>query len=502
MRWLPPLVALLVLAGPAGAATIRGTVHGDALAGTPLPDRIVAGKGNDHVQAAFGGADEIDCGPGLDVVSADLGDMVAPSCEIVSRRLSVDTSTNADGQHETAVEPDGFAWGSTVVAAFQLGRRESGGATNIGTALSRDAGRTWQRSVLPAVTVDSSPTGPETAASDPTVVYDVAHGVWLVATLTIEPGGSHVYVARSTDGVHWSAPVDAASGAILDKEWLVCDNGVASPFRGRCYAEYTDDQKNVTVSQSSDDGGLTWSQPVTAADFLVGTQPVVQPNGTLVVVVGDYQGRESATGSIVSLRSTDGGATFARFTVSNLESAPNGAMRAIALPSIDVGSDGTIYAAWDDCRFRPGCAANDIVVSTSPDGVSWSAPTRVPLFPASSTSSAFIPGLGADPAQPGHLGLVYANYVPGSCQRAACLLGIGFTQSRDGGRTWIAPQQLDAKPMQMSWLARTEGGRMVGDYFSTSFAGGRVIPVFALAAPPLRDRFREAIFAASLRALR
>ena len=39
---------------------------------------------------------------------------------------------------------------------------------------------------------------------------------------------------------------------------------------------------------------------------------------------------------------------------------------------------------------------------------------------------------------------------------------------------------------------------MVGDYFSTSFAGGRVVPVFALAAPTVAGRFREAIFATSL----
>ena len=42
---------------------------------------------------------------------------------------------------------------------------------------------------------------------------------------------------------------------------------------------------------------------------------------------------------------------------------------------------------------------------------------------------------------------------------------------------------------------------MVGDYFSASFAGSRVVPVFALATSLLKGRFREAMFAASLRAL-
>jgi len=468
LRRLLPLLLLFALASTATAATIRGTVRADLL------------------QTAFNAKDSVRCGRGVDIVSADLSDKVAADCEIVSRRLSVDPYSNLDSQHETAVEPDDFAFGNTIVAAFQLGRREGGAAANIGTAVSHDGGRTWQRSVLPGVTVNLG--GSETAASDPTVAYDAVHNVWLVGTLTIHRGGSDVMVARSSDGLHWSAPVVAAEAPTLDKDWLVCDNGASSPFRGRCYAEYTDDDRNITVSQSSDDGGVTWSAPVRAGGFLVGTQPVVQPNGTLTVVAGDYAGEDSLTGSVVALRSTDGGATWRASTVSDLQSAANDPMRAIALPSVDVDSTGTIYAAWHDCRFRPACTANDIVLSTSADGVTWSAPTRVTTGPSS-----FIPGLGADPTTPGRLGLVYA-YLD-----ARQALNIGFTQSRDGGKTWTRAQRLDAQPMQMSWLPRAEGGRMVGDYFSTAFSSGRVVPVYALAAAPAKGRFREGIFAASLK---
>jgi len=500
VRRLAPLLAALALAAPAAAAaaTIHGTAGSDAIVGTPAADTIVAGAGNDLIQAAFGGVDRIDCGPGRDIVSADQSDRVAANCEVVSRRLSVDLSTNPQSQHETAVEPDSFSWGSTVVAAYQLGRFETGAASNIGVSVSRDGGRTWQRTTLPAVTVESQPPGPELSASDPTVAYDAVHGVWLVGTLTLEARSSHVYVARSTDGLHWSAPVDAAAGPELDKDWIACDNNAASPHRGRCYAEFTDDDRNVTVSESSDDGGLTWSAPVTASSLLVGTQPVILPNGTLVVVAGDYVDERALNGSIVALRSTDGGATFTRATIGQLTSAANGVMRSASLPSVDVDSNGTIYAVWHDCRFRPGCTENDLVLSTSTDGVTWTAPARIPLAPVPSTFDAFIPGLAADPARPGRLGLVYAFFTPGSCARGACTLEIGFVTSPNGGTTWTAPQRLDAQPMQMTWLAKAEGGRMVGDYFSTSFAGDRVVPVFTLATSPLRGRFREAIFAASL----
>ena len=498
-RVLPVLLLLFLVASTATAATIHGSSRGELMLGTQQPDRLIGGAGNDLVQAAFGGKDRIDCGPGNDIVSADGTDTVAPNCEVVSRRISVDPYANGDSQHETAVEPDSFSFGSTVVAAFQVGRRENGAASNIGTAVSVDAGRTWKRSFLPGTTVNSTPPGQEVAASDPAVAYDAVHGTWLVSSLTIERGASHVYIARSTDGKSWSAPVDAAAGPSLDKEWIACDNHATSPFRGRCYLEYTDDDQSFTASQFSTDGGLTWSPVVRAGAFLVGTQPVIQPDGALVVIAGDYTHDDALTGAMVELRSTDGGASFTRSVVSDLQAAPNAPMRATSLPSVVADSSGTIYAVWGDCRFRPACARNDIVLSTSSDGVNWTPPARVGLAPVSSGASYFIPGLAADPARPGGLGLVYAYFHAGSCKNNACLLGMGVAQSRDGGSTWTT-QRLDAQPVSTNWLPRA-GGRMVGDYFSTSFAGGRVVPVFALAAPPAGGRLREAIFAASLRTL-
>jgi hypothetical protein len=313
--------------------------------------------------------------------------------------------------------------------------------------------------------------------------------------LGVERSFTHIYVARSSDGVHWSAPIDAADGSVLDKEWIACDNGASSPFRGRCYLEYTDDEANTTVSQYSVDGGQTWSTPTQAGGILVGTQPVVQPNGTLVVVAGDYQNDQALSGAVVALRSTDGGVSFVRYPVSDLRSADTMPMRAISLPSLAADSEGTLYATWADCRFRSSCSGNDLVLSTSPDGMTWTAPTRI-----TAGTDAFIPGLAADPAHAGGLAVVYAHY-DGTCSKAPCLLGVELAQSRNGGKTWSAPQRLDAQPFSTSWLARAEGGRMVGDYFATSFAGGRVVPVFALATTPLNGRFREAIFATSLRAL-
>jgi hypothetical protein len=505
-RALAILLLGSVLVGTAAAATVRGTARGELLRGTARPDRILGGAGDDRISAAFGGTDTATCGAGRDLVVADRSDRVARDCELVVRRISVDATTNPGSQHETAVEPDSFAWGTTVVAAFQVGRFASGGASAIGWATSTDEGQTWRNGTLPGLTLESKPAGDQSRASDPAVAYDAVHGVWLVSSLTLVSNTSNIRVSRSANGVAWDAPVQVANGPILDKEWIACDNGSASPFRGRCYVVYTDDSLHRVSLQSSTDGGLTWSEPVRVAGELIGAQPVVRPDGSLVVVVADLPGESDndagSNGSILAFKSVDGGATFARSSpVADVRWHDTG-MRAIPLPSAAVDSAGTITIAWHDCRFRAGCSANDILVSSSADGTSWTAPRRVPLDAPGSGIDHFITGLDADPAGTGRLALVYAFYAPRSCGGGTCRLEIGFVTSRDAGATWSAAQRLDAEPFPVTWIARTDSGRMVGDYFSVSFAGDRIVPVFALASPPIGTHFREAIFASSFDAQR
>jgi len=149
-----------------------------------------------------------------------------------------------------------------------------------------------------------------------------------------------------------------------------------------------------------------------------------------------------------------------------------------------VDGAGRVYVAWQDCRFRSGCTANDIVYSTSLDGVTWSAVTRVPIDPVTSGVDHFIPGIAVDRATSGssaHLALGYYYYPVSSCNSSTCQLTAGFVSSLDGGATWTPPTRV-AGPMTLSWIANTDQGRMVGDYMSTSFTGdGKAHPVFSWA---------------------
>jgi hypothetical protein len=420
-----------------------------------------------------------------------------------TRQISVDAITSGPGQHATQVEPDTFAYGRTVVAAFQNGRNFGGSSAAIGVSVSHNGGHTWRtRSYLPYLTIFAQPAGPFVAASDPSVAYDARHHRWLVSTLVTGggmPGSGLAISASEDDGDTWLRPVviAPAAGSDYDKNWIVCDNDPGSPFAGHCYGTWDDfGQVNTLLSNTSTDGGRTWSPPAPTADHAlgIGGQPVVQPDGIVVVPADDL-----GEAGLLAYRSTDGGATWGPTTpISPIQWHPAaGGLRAGTLPSAGIDATGTIYLAWPDCRFRPGCTSNDIVLSRSADGVHWSTPRRVPIDPVGGTVDHLVPGLGVDPSTSGgdaHLGLTYYSYPQAGCSPTTCRLDVGFVSSTDAGATWSAARRLNQQSMQLGWLADTSQGRMVGDYISTSFSNGKAVGVFALATAP-DPGFHESMFA-------
>src|SRR5271166_6905146 len=68
---------------------------------------------------------------------------IPASAQSLFRQLSQDSFTNGTSQHMTEVEPAAFAYGSTIVAAFQVARISSGGGADIGWATSTNAGISW-----------------------------------------------------------------------------------------------------------------------------------------------------------------------------------------------------------------------------------------------------------------------------------------------------------------------------------------------------------------------
>lgn len=430
------------------------------------------------------------------------------SANVPITQISHDPFANTTSQHATEVEPDTFANGSTVVSAFQVGRFFNGGGTDIGTARSTDGGATWGTpSFLPGLTATSGIGGatgaPFERVSDASVAFDRRHSTWLVSSIPLEFNTTNVptvFVSRSTDGATWGNPVSIPpppTKADLDKNWTVCDNTPSSPFYGHCYTEFDNfGQGDLEYMSTSTDGGQTWSNPVATAgnDKGLGGQPLVQPNGTVIVPFESLNGKEAA------FRSTNGGASWSRaVTISAIRFAGvGGSLRTSPLPVAEIDGAGNVYVAWEDCRFRKNCTSNDIVFSTSSDGVNWSAVKRVPIDPVTSGADHFIPGLAVDRSTSGsgaHLALAYYFYPDATCT-GGCQLTVGYISSPDGGAHWGNALQV-AGPMALTDIANTSQGRMTGDYISTSFnAAGKAVPVFAVGNHhTVAQPFDEAMYA-------
>jgi len=325
-------------------------------------------------------------------------------------------------------------------------------------------------------------------ATDPAVAYDAQDNVWMISSLVLQEAGGvqgvAIYTSRSTDGgLTWGTPVLTNGTSVSpDKNWIVCDNTASSPFYGNCYTEWDDNGAGNRMEMSrSTDGGATWSVAATNNAGIIGGQPVVRPDGTVIVPTANAN--ETAIGAF---NSTNGGVSWSAVTtIATIKHhGVAGSLREGPLPSAEIDGAGTVYIAWTDCRFIRGCKANDIVIthSLNATGTSWSAITRVPLDGVSSGVDHFIPGLAVNKSTSGasaQLGLTYYFYPKGSTA-----LSVGFSSSANGGSTWSTPQVITSG-MKSTWAATTSQGRMVGDYISTSYGSdGLAHGIFGAANTP------------------
>ena len=420
-------------------------------------------------------------------------------------RISTDTFSNSSSQHATEIEPDTFAFGSTIVAAFQVGRALHGASSDTGFATSIDGGKTWTSGFLPGISRAQDPSNPYDLANDPGVGYDAAHGVWLIVTMpwSYAPGDRPpapipgAIVSRSTDGIHWDDPIAVTPDVLSsDKPWVTCDNTPTSPFYGNCYVEWdVPNSGGLIQMNTSSDGGLTWGPTLSTPDNAsgVGGLPLVQPNGKVIVPFVHL-----AQNSMLAFSSSDGGATWSTtVTISRIsQRRAAGGFRTTAMPSAEIDAAGNVYVVWQDCRFRTACSSGDIVMSTSSDGVRWSNPVRIPIDSVSSTVDHFIPGLAVDPTTSGpaaHLALAYYYYPVANCTFDTCELNVGFISSSNGGRTWGSPLTL-AGPMKLAWLPTTNRRPMLADYISSSYCLHKAYTVFPVAQPKVGTTFDVAMF--------
>jgi len=302
----------------------------------------------------------------------------------------------------------GRSWGDQLPPFWQRLNTNPAPHTVLGGS---PAFRTYDAGSDPALTFDS-----QGRAFFSCVVFDLAdnaNGI-LVASSPAGAGGSFYNNVPAT-GSKFVVVEDNNNAIVHDKEFITADSNASSPFRDNVYVTWTvfnfscgptGDQycsSKIFFSRSTDHA-VTWSRPLeisgvapglcffgnffdktqsaSACDFDQGSDPVVRPNGDIVVVfTNGNTAPTNPNNQQLAVVSKDGGATWStpvkaaddvivgeplcNFGRGPEECIPGAFIRTNDFPRLAVNrGNGDLFTTWQD--YRTG--EFDIHLSASTDG--------------------------------------------------------------------------------------------------------------------------------------
>ncbi|TML11736.1 MAG: exo-alpha-sialidase [Actinobacteria bacterium] len=289
--------------------------------------------------------------------------------------------------HVTQSETQVWAQGNTVVTAYNDSRTAP--TCYQGGSYSTNGGTTW-------TDLNARPfcTGHGTGFGDPVVVYDVLHSKWIAVFLASGCGGQGLGVWTSTDGITWPAGPCAHSGTSDDRESGWVDNNPSSPFYGRAYISFNNFSVGGGALQViwSNDGGSTWTAPVTVVgSFIRDVQVTVGPDGKVFIATMNEGGGGLNPRTNIMEMSANGGASWSSVNMGASFPAPGVALcssnsyfvnmypqywRHMGWGDVAVGPSNVVHYAY--AQHGAGADKGDIYYVRSTDnGLTWSPPLRL-----------------------------------------------------------------------------------------------------------------------------
>ena len=384
---------------------------------------------------------------------------------------------------------------NNLIGAFQQDRWSDGGAHGLVASSSFDGGTSWTESYA-AFSECSGGAAVYDRASDPWVTFDTEGNAYQISlSISADVLTSAILVSKSTDGgLTWGAPTtlirDDSAIVFNDKEsitgdptrpgyvYAVWDRGsFPGDNRGPVSEAHSFAYRGVPTFSRTTDGGATWSAPVAMSRsnvFTLGNQIAVLPNGTLVDVF--WAGRGSGLQPspqqtfIGVMLSADAGAHWSQIIkVSNFAAVAGCGFENVCDPDTgepvragtsipDLAVDpvsGRIYAVWADGRFSGG-TTTDVVLSSSTDGRTWTAPVKVNQTPV--PAAAFNPAVAV--SSDGTVGVLYYDFRAND-PADGLPTSVFLAHSHDAGVSWEEQQLGGPFDMENAPVAR---GYFLGDY--------------------------------------
>jgi hypothetical protein len=370
-----------------------------------------------------------------------------------------------------------------LLAVYQEDRFPEDGCRNLTAAVSFNGGATWRESLLPGLAVAGG--GPYERTSDPWITFGPGGRAYFASlgfNETSAPNG--VYLSSSDDGgLTWSDPAAVHSGTQTfdDKEAVVVDTRDDSPYKGRVYVGWDsiDDRSQSELISYSDDGGRTFQGPaiLSSRGANLGIVPLVGPGGIVHAVWLSYLGTQ---GFLLASHSSDGGRTWSPpATIAAASSyGVDGSRTGAGLPSAAVdGRNGNLYVVWEDDRFTP--ATDQVVLSRSTDGgQTWSAPQRVSDGP--DDAAGFTPAVAVTPE-----GWVGVSYYSLRNNPSRVMVDEYLAMSKNGGRRFAKNLRVTASSWDLRFAA-TSDGFFLGDYQGLAASAKTFYPLWIGTFSPSR----------------